>query len=124
MVSALETFKQYTEAFRALDAHEVARFFHTPALMLTPRGDFAFHGPDDVARVYGQIMADAKQQGYATTVFDRIDEHPFGEGLASIRGAGRWESARGEVLSRFEISYVLKLFDTGWRIALASIQAT
>lgn len=122
MTSALETFRQYTEAFRALDAHEVSRFFHAPALMLSPRGDFAFHTGQDAEQTYARVMEDARRQGYARTVFDQLDEHPFGEGLATIRGAGHWEDAKGEILSRFQISYVLRLENDAWKITFASIR--
>ncbi|MBX3234255.1 MAG: DUF4440 domain-containing protein [Labilithrix sp.] len=121
--AALSTFRRYTEAFRSLDACAVAAFFHAPAVMLTPRGDFALPTAAEVERTYARVMEDARARGYATTTFDRLDARRFGVGIVSIEGAGAWRDGKGNVIERFELSYVLRRTGGGWRIVLASIAA-
>jgi hypothetical protein len=123
MASALATFRQYTDAFRTLDPDAVAPFFHLPAVMLTPRGDFAFHSAEDVAKLYAHVMVELREQRYRATVFDKLDEIAIGEGLSAVHGIGRWENDEGATFSRFEAGYVLRLGERdAWKIALATIR--
>ncbi len=121
--TALATFRRYTEAFRALDPRAASEFFQEPALLLTPRGDFVLRVTDDARHAYAKLMGEAREQGYATTVFDHLEEHAIGRGMAAVRGTGAWKAENGEDISRFELSYVLRLIGDSWKIVLATIRS-
>ncbi|HVH44806.1 MAG TPA: nuclear transport factor 2 family protein [Labilithrix sp.] len=121
--TALATFRRYNDAFRALDARAVSTFFHEPALLFSPRGDFALPHAADVERTYAGVMKEAKARGYMRTAFDALQACSFGTQSATVEGHGAWIGTNGEVLMRFECSYVLRRVGDVWKIALAMVRA-
>lgn len=105
-------------------AHEVSRFFHAPALMLSPRGDLPFTpGKMRNRRTPASWKTRDGRATHAPSSHASPDEHPFGEGLATIRGAGHWEDARGGSLALSDRSpNVLRLENDAWKITFASIR--
>ena len=120
--AALEVFRSYAIAFGALDAGGVARFFNEPSLLLTPKGEHVAKTRAEIEYAYDSIMREARTRGYASTDFERLEAKSIGAGLVAVSGAGVWTSKGGDVLMRFEISYVLRSADPP-RIVMAMIRA-
>jgi ketosteroid isomerase-like protein len=117
-----EAFRGYTEVFQALDARAVARFFHEPALMITPEGVFALPDASAVEQVYRHVMAALPARGYSKTEFSQIVERRLGADLAVVSGGGVWKKASGEDLQQpFGMTYTLRRVQGVWRIAVAAI---
>ena len=66
---AVRAFRNYTDAFQALDPKRVATHFDAPALMITPRGIQALPDASAVEQAYSRIMQELPAQRYARTEF-------------------------------------------------------
>lgn len=118
----VDAFRQYADAFRALDAKAVARHFHAPAMLITP--DAAVPLPDAAAveRTYAGIIEDLPEE-YADTEFFSLEERRLGDNLALVTGAGTWKNASGEGFMSFGMTYTLRRSGEQWRIIVAAIHA-
>jgi hypothetical protein len=119
--NAIETFRSYAAAFQSLNAGEVARHFHTPALLIAPHVVFSLSSTDEVEETYKRVLGDAAAKGYARTEFSPLLERHLAEDLAVISGNGAWKKASGEELQRFGISYTLRRVEGKWLIVVAAI---
>jgi hypothetical protein len=119
--TALAAFRSYTRAFQSLDPKWVARFFHEPALMVTPKGIEALPDAAAVERAYGRIMAELPAQRYARTDFTRIEERRLGDDLSEITGGGTWVDVAGRTFMPFGMTYTMRRGPSGWRIVTALI---
>jgi hypothetical protein len=119
--SAIESFRGYAAAFQKLDAREVARHFHIPALLIAPHAVFPLPDAGAVEKEYRRVLGDAAAKGYARTEFSPLLERHLAEDLAVITGNGAWHKASGEELQRFGITYTLRQLQGEWRIVVAAI---
>jgi ketosteroid isomerase-like protein len=117
----LECFRQYAEAFQALDPTAVARHFYEPALLITPHGVASLNTRAEVEQAYGRLMADLPAQGYARTDFSSLDERQLSEDLAIVSGTGVWRKTTGEAFAPFGLMYTLRRAERAWRIVIAMI---
>lgn len=118
---AIETFRSYAAAFQRLDARDVARHFHTPALLLAPHAVFPLESTAAVEETYRRVLGDAAAKGYARTEFSPLLERHLAEDLAVISGNGTWRKHSGEELQRFGVTYTLRKVEDDWRIVVAAI---
>ena len=118
----LDAFHAYAAAFRALDPHAAAESFATPCLLLSPRGDFAASGPEEVVRFYEAVMAEARRVGYATTVFRQLSSRAIDGATAAVTGSGLWLGLDETVLLRFELTYIFRRVDDGWKIVVGDVR--
>ena len=119
---ALEAFRKYTQAFRALDARAVAQHFHEPAFFITPRDVLALPTVEAVEQTHRQVMADMPPD-YARTEFSPLSEHRLSDDLAMVSGGGVWKNAANEDLMPFGMTYTLRRSGQTWRIVVAAIHA-
>jgi ketosteroid isomerase-like protein len=119
---ALAAFKLYTEAFGALDARAVARHFHEPALLITPKDVISLPTAAEVEQVYGKIMSDMPRD-YVRTDFRGLSERRVGDDLALVTGNGSWKNASNDDIMPFGMTYTLKRIDTTWLIVVVAIHA-
>jgi ketosteroid isomerase-like protein len=119
---ALEAFRQYTEAFQALDAHAVAQHFHEPAVLITPSDVRAFPTITAVEQGYARVMAEMPP-GYQRTEFTPMSASWLGDDLVMVNGGGVWKNAANEDLMAFGMTYTLRRTDRTWRIVVGAIHA-
>ena len=93
----LEAFAGYTEAFQALDARTVARYFHEPAFFITPKEVASLPTSEAVERTYARIMADLPTD-YVRTEFSPLSVHRLSDDLAMVSGSGSWKNAANDDL--------------------------
>lgn len=117
---ALSAFKLYTQAFGALDAGAVARFFHEPALLITPKDVIALPTAAAVEQTYARIMGDMPPD-YVRTEFRGLSERLVGDDLAIVTGNGSWKNASNDDIMPFGMTYTLKRTADTWRIVAAVI---
>lgn len=118
---ALDCFRRYAEAFRALDSKAVAAHFAQPALLITPHGVTALATAAEVEQAYGRIMADLRTQDYERTEFSSLDERLLNDELAVVSGSGFWRKTTGEAFAPFAMMYTLRRTGGSWRIVVAMI---
>jgi ketosteroid isomerase-like protein len=118
----VETFQQYTQAFQALDARAVARYFHEPAFFITPKDVRALPTTAAVEQAYAQVMADMPPD-YARTEFGPLSVHRLGDDLAMVSGSGVWKTTANTDLMPFGMTYTLRRTGQSWRIIVAAIHA-
>jgi ketosteroid isomerase-like protein len=120
--AVLQAFQRYSEAFQALDAHAVARYFHEPAFFVTPTGVEGLATNAAVEQAYARVMADMPTD-YARTEFGPLSVHRLSDDLAMISGTGVWKTTANKDLMLFGMTYTLRLTGRTWRIAVAVIHA-
>ena len=120
--SILDAFRRYTEAFQALDAGAVARHFHEPALVITPKEVACLATTAAVEQTYARVMADMPAD-YARTAFSPLSVHRLSDDLAMVSGSGAWKTAAGDDLMPFGLTYTLRRIGQTWRIVVAVIHA-
>ena len=118
---AIDSFRQYADAFQSLDAKAVARHFHEPAMLIAPQGVLALPTAAAVEAAYSRVMADLPARGYSRTEFSGLSERRLNDDLAVVTGAGVWKNASGEEFSRFGVTYTLRRVASTWRIVVAAI---
>jgi ketosteroid isomerase-like protein len=118
---ALDSFRLYAQAFQSLDPKAVARHFHEPSLLISPRGVAALRTIADVEQAYKHVMADLPAQGYAGTEFSSLDGRKLSDELAVVTGAGVWKKATGEEFAPFGMTYTMRRAEGTWRIVVATI---
>jgi ketosteroid isomerase-like protein len=119
---ALAAFKLYTQAFGALDARAVARHFHEPALLITPKDVIPLPTAATVEQTYARIMGDMPRD-YTRTEFRGLAERRLGDDLALVTGNGSWKNASNDDIMPFGMTYTLKRTAETWRIVAAVIHA-
>ena len=119
---ALAAFKLYTQAFGALDARAVARYFHEPALLITPKDVIPLPAAASVEQTYAQIMSELPRD-YTRTEFRGLSERYLGDDLALVTGSGSWKNASNDDIMPFGMTYTLKRTAETWRIVVAAIHA-
>jgi ketosteroid isomerase-like protein len=119
---ALAAFKLYTQAFGALDAQAVARHFHEPALLITPKEVIALPTATTVEETYAGIMGELPRD-YVRTEFRGLSERVVGDDLAVVTGSGSWKNAANDDIMPFGMTYTLKRTAGAWRIVVAAIHA-
>jgi ketosteroid isomerase-like protein len=117
---ALSAFKLYTQAFGALDARSVARHFHEPALLITPKDVIPLPTAAAVEQTYARIMGEMPRD-YTRTEFRGLSERRLGDDLALVTGNGSWKNASNEDIMPFGMTYTLKRTADTWRIVVAVI---
>jgi ketosteroid isomerase-like protein len=118
---AIEAFRQYTQAFQALDARAVAQHFHEPALLITPNDVRAFPTITAVEQGYARVMAEMPPD-YQRTEFTPISASLLSDDLVILKGGGVWKNAANEDLMAFGMTYTLRRTDR-WRIVVGAIHA-
>lgn len=118
----LEAFRQYTQAFQALDPRAVAQHFHEPAFFITPTEVRSLPTREAVEQAYARVMADMPRD-YARTDFSPLSEHRLSDDLAMVSGGGVWKNAANEDLMPFGMTYTLRRTGQTWRIVVAAIHA-
>jgi hypothetical protein len=90
---ALEAFRKYTQAFRALDARAVAQHFHEPAFFITPGDVLALPTVEAVEQTHRQVMADMPLMPFGMTYTLRRSDQTWRIVVAAIHapdgGPGR-----------------------------------
>jgi len=119
---AMKAFRQYTQAFHALDARAVAQHFHEPAFFITPKDVLALPNAAAVEQTYARVMADMPRD-YDRTEFSALSEHRLSDDLAMVSGGGVWKNAANEDLMPFGMTYTLRRTGQTWRIVVAAIHA-
>jgi len=120
---ALAAFKLYTQAFGALDAKAVARHFHEPALLITPKDVIVLPTAAAVEQTYAGIMRDMPRD-YVRTEFRNLTERRLGDDVALVTGDGSWKNAANDDIMPFGMTYTLKrIGGDSWRIVAAVIHA-
>lgn len=119
---ALAAFKLYTQAFGALDAKAVARYFHEPALLITPKDVMALPTTAAVEQTYAGIMRDMPRD-YVRTEFRNLTERRLGDDVALVTGDGSWKNAANDDIMPFGMTYTLKRIGGSWLIVAAVIHA-
>lgn len=119
---ALDAFRQYTQAFQALDARAVSQHFHEPAFFITPREVLSLPTLEAVEQTYARVMADMPPD-YARTEFSPLVEHRLSDDLVMVSGGGSWKNAANESLMPFGMTYTLRRVGQTWRIVVAMIHA-
>jgi ketosteroid isomerase-like protein len=119
---ALSAFKLYTRAFGALDAGAVARFFHEPALLITPKDVIALPTAATVEQTYAGIMRELPRD-YVRTEFRGLSERLVGDDLALVTGNGSWKNASNDDIMPFGMTYTLRRTADTWRIVVVAIHA-
>jgi ketosteroid isomerase-like protein len=119
---ALAAFKLYTQAFGALDAKAVARHFHAPALLITPKDVIALPTAAAVEQTYAGIMRDMPRD-YVRTEFRNLTERRLGDDVALVTGDGSWKNAANDDIMPFGMTYTLKRIGDSWLIVAAVIHA-
>ncbi len=119
---AVDAFRQYTEAFQALDARAVAQHFHEPALLITPTDVRAFPTIAAVEQGYARVMAEMPPD-YQRTEFTPLSASRLGDDLVIVNGGGVWKNAANEDLMAFGMTYTLRRIDRTWRIVVGAIHA-
>lgn len=120
--AALAAFRAYATAFGALDARGAAACFDEPAVVVTPRDRIAAASRSEVERAYEAIMEEARRQGYAGTLFDHVEGRTLDAETEAVTGSGLWRNAAGDVLLRFELTYVFRRIEGKWRIVLGVVR--
>lgn len=120
--SPVDTFREYTKAFQALDARRAAEYFHEPALLIAPNGIRPLPTIAAVEQEYKNVMA-AMPRDYARTEFTPLSERRLGDDLAMVSGGGSWKNAANEDLMPFGMTYTLRRTNGRWRIVVAAIHA-
>jgi ketosteroid isomerase-like protein len=118
----LEAFRQYTQAFQALNARAVAGLFHEPAFFITPQDVATLPTVEAVEQMYARLMADMPP-GYARTDFSPLSVHLLSDDLAMVSGSGVWKNAANENLRSFGMTYTLRRSGQTWRIVVGAIHA-
>jgi ketosteroid isomerase-like protein len=119
---AIEAFRQYTQAFGALDAGAVARHFHEPALLITPRDTVALPTVAAVEQAYARVMKDMPHD-YVRTEFSPLSAHRLSDDLALVTGSGVWKNASNQDLMPFGMTYTLRRTGQAWRIVVAAVHS-
>lgn len=119
---ALAAFKLYTQAFGALDARAVARHFHEPALLITPKDVIPLPTAAAVEETYARIMGELPPD-YVRTDFRGLSERRLGDDLALVTGNGSWKNASNDDIMPFGMTYTLKRTNDTWLIVAAAIHA-
>jgi ketosteroid isomerase-like protein len=117
---ALAAFKLYTQAFGALDARAVARHFHEPALLVTPKDVIPLPTAAAVEQTYARIMGEMPRD-YTRTEFRGLSERRLGDDLALVTGNGSWKNASNDDIMPFGMTYTLRRTADTWRIVVAVI---
>jgi ketosteroid isomerase-like protein len=120
---ALAAFKLYTQAFGALDAQAVARHFHEPALLITPKEVIPLPTATTVEQTYARIMGDMPRD-YTRTEFRGLSARRLGDDLALVTGNGSWKNASNDDIMPFGMTYTLRRTADTWRIVVAAIHAS
>jgi ketosteroid isomerase-like protein len=120
---ALAAFKLYTQAFGALDARAVARHFHEPALLITPKDVIPLPTAATVEQTYARIMGEMPRD-YTRTEFRGLSERRLGDDLALVTGSGSWKNASNDDIMPFGMTYTLRRTANTWRIVVAAIHAS
>jgi ketosteroid isomerase-like protein len=120
--TASAAFNSYTQAFGALDAKAVSRYFHAPALLVTPKDVIALTTADAVEQTYAAIMRDMPPD-YVRTEFRNLTERRLGDDVALVTGDGSWKNAANDDIMPFGMTYTLKRIGGNWLIVSAVIHA-
>jgi ketosteroid isomerase-like protein len=121
-VDVLEAFRQYTQAFQALDAPAVAQHFHEPAILIAPKDVVVLKTRADVEETYRRIMADMPKD-YVRTDFFALSELRLGDDLSRVTGNGTWKDGSNRDLMPFGMTYLLRRSGDTWLIVTAAIHA-
>lgn len=118
----LDAFRQYTQAFQALDARAVAQHFHEPAFFITPKEVVSLPTIETVENTYARVMADMPPD-YVRTEFSPLSVHRLSDDLTMVSGSGAWKNAANADLMPFGMTYTLRRLGQTWRIVIATIHA-
>jgi ketosteroid isomerase-like protein len=120
--TALAAFNLYTQAFGALDAKAVSRYFHEPAMLVTPKDVIPLPTAAVVEQMYAGIMRDMPRD-YVRTEFRNLTERSLGDGVALVTGDGSWKNAANDDIMPFGMTYTLKRSGDSWLIVAGVIHA-
>jgi ketosteroid isomerase-like protein len=119
---ALAAFNLYTQAFGELNPRAVAKYFHEPALLITPQEVIPLPTAAAVEETYGQIMREMPRD-YTRTEFRGLSERRLGDDLALVTGSGSWKNASNDDIMPFGMTYTLRRTANTWRIVVVAIHA-
>jgi ketosteroid isomerase-like protein len=120
--TALAAFNLYTQAFGALDAKAVSRYFHEPAILIAPKDVIPLPTTAAVEQTYAGIMRDMPRD-YVRTEFRNLTERRLGDDVALVTGDGSWKNAANDDIMPFGMTYTLKRSGDSWLIVSAVIHA-
>jgi ketosteroid isomerase-like protein len=115
----LAAVRSYARAFETLEPHAVVPFYDEQCFVTSPQGSVALPAHANVERFFEPLTGDLRNQGYATTEFQPLEERRLGPTMAMATGRGIWRKGDGTELRRFGAVYLLRKRSDGWRIAVA-----
>jgi hypothetical protein len=117
-------YKSYIEAFNREDMNVFSESFAYPYAWISgERGLSQCATEGDHQRMFGKIMVDLKDRGWARSAVDRTKTWPLAENLGMILADVTRHKRDGSILEQVRACYTLRRDAKGWKIvALAEIK--
>lgn len=117
----IQTYKQYFEAFQALDPRAIVSYYHVPCVSISSGGVLVMTTGADVEAMFTRMMERLKRLGYARSELTdlRVTQLSDTIALLGIRGARYKED--GSVLEPLGATYTLRKTEGGWKMAVLTL---
>jgi len=117
-----ETLTEYVRAFESLDPAAFVPYYNLPCMLITPAGLTAVADAATRQALAGQLVNQARQQGYKRTEFlGPVACQMLSPSLALLSGVFRRLNSSDEVILDLGFSYLMNKSDEGWKIAVAAL---
>ena len=115
------TYAEYFDAFQTLNVAAVLSYFHFPFTIITPVSVTAVASVTEGRAVLATMMHGLKASGYESSEWSNLLVKPLSEDTALLSARVVRFKADGEVLEQFGATYLFRLADDAWRIAVLVI---
>jgi hypothetical protein len=114
----LNTFFAYAKAFESLEPNQVAPFFNTPTMLMTPK-DFALMLDEATIKlVFLQLFTDLKQKNFKESELNSYQVTQLSDNQAIVSGTATRLDQSGAVLEEFGLTYTFRLDGSQWKIVI------
>lgn len=115
------TYSEYFEAFQTLDPAAVLPYFHFPFTIVTPASVTAVASVTEGRALLAAMMHGLKASGYESSEWANLLVKALGADTALLSVRVTRFKSDGEELEQFGATYLFRLSDDAWRIAVLVI---
>ena len=112
------TYAEYFEAFQTLNVAAVLPYFHFPFTIITPVSVTAVASVTEGRALLATMMHGLKASGYESSEWSNLLVKPLSDDTALLSARVVRFKADGEELQQFGATYLFRLADGAWRIAV------
>lgn len=123
--AVLETFRDYTEAFRKLDPKALLPFYHYPALVIDKdeKPKILIHPIIGLIGLSG-LMRDLRKKGYGYSKLHELSAKQVSENVAIVSGTAARHRKDDTEIEKIGFTYTLRKSSKAWKIVVGIIHDT